>query len=306
MTHRRALAYVHLVALLFGLVGVLGTWIHASPVVITMGRAAFAAGVLALAARLRGRPALGRLGMRRATALGVSGCLMALHWVTFFVAVKVGGVAVATLGFASFPAFITLLEAAVFRETVRPAEWLLLGLVTAGLVLVTPSLDLSDSGTAGLAWGIASGLSFALLALANRRMAGGMDPMQVACGQNLVVALVTLPFAAGQLSGLSAGAWFWLAVLGVFCTGLAHSLFVSSLAWLQARTVGMVIALEPVYAIAFAWALFGQQPSVRTLLGAAVIVAAIVGAGLSKPAPPRVARKAGQGAIGRNGESSGL
>ena len=141
---------------------------------------------------------------------------------TFFVSVKVGGIAIATLGFASFPAFITLFEGLIFRERVRLAEWLLLGLVTAGLVLVTPSFDLADQGTVGLAWGLLSGLTFALLALSNRRSASGMDPMQVACWQNLVVALVMLPFAAAQLPSVAAVDWLWLALLGVFCTGLSH------------------------------------------------------------------------------------
>ncbi len=175
----------------------------------------------------------------------------------------------------------------------RLAEWLLLGLVTAGLVLVTPSFDLADQGTIGLAWGLLSGLTFALLALSNRRSASGMDPMQVACWQNLVVALVMLPFAAGQLPALPAMDWFWLALLGVFCTGLSHFLFVSSLTRLNARSAGLVIALEPVYAIAFAWMLFSQQPTVRMMAGAALIVAAIVWSGLRKApvAPESVPQK---------------
>lgn len=166
----------------------------------------------------------------------------------------------------------------------RLAEWLLLGLVTAGLVLVTPSFDLADQGTVGLAWGLLSGLTFALLALSNRRSASGMDPMQVACWQNLVVALVMLPFAAAQLPSVAAVDWLWLALLGVFCTGLSHYLFVSSLTRLNARSAGLVIALEPVYAIAFAWALFSQQPTPRMLAGAALIVTAIVWSGLRKAA----------------------
>lgn len=214
--------------------------------------------------------------------LVIAGALLAAHWVTFFISVKVGGIAIATLGFASFPAFITLFEGLIFRERVRLAEWLLLGLVTAGLVLVTPSFDLADQGTIGLAWGLLSGLTFALLALSNRRSASGMDPMQVACWQNLVVALVMLPFAVGQLPALPATDWFWLALLGVFCTGLSHFLFVSSLTRLNARSAGLVIALEPVYAIAFAWLLFSQQPTVRMMAGAALIVAAIVWSGLRK------------------------
>lgn len=235
---------------------------------------------------MRRRPLLGALTPAQLFVLVIAGALLAAHWVTFFISVKVGGIAIATLGFASFPAFITLFEGLIFRERVRLAEWLLLGLVTAGLVLVTPSFDLADQGTIGTAWGLLSGLTFALLALSNRRSASGMDPMQVACWQNLVVALVMLPFAVGQLPALPAMDWFWLALLGVFCTGLSHFLFVSSLTRLNARSAGLVIALEPVYAIAFAWLLFSQQPTVRMMAGAALIVAAIVWSGLRKtPAP---------------------
>src|SRR5690606_7020073 len=196
--------------------------------------------------------------------------------------VKTGGIAIATLGFASFPAFITLFEALLFRERVRMAEWLLLALVTSGLVLVTPSFDFADQGTVGLAWGLLSGLSFALLALTNRRSTVGLDPMQVACGQNIVVVLAMLPFAASQLPMLPALDWLWLALLGIFCTGLSHFFFVSSLTRLNARSAGLVIALEPVYAIAFAWMLFAQQPTLRMAAGAALIVAAIVWSGLRK------------------------
>jgi len=284
MTRQRALTYIHIAAVLFGLTGVFGELIQASAAVITLGRAAFAVVALGIFARMRRKPLLGVLTPAQLFVLVLAGALLAAHWVTFFISVKVGGIAIATLGFASFPAFITLFEGLIFRERVRLAEWLLLGLVTAGLVLVTPSFDLANQGTIGLAWGLLSGLSFALLALSNRRSASGMDPMQVACWQNVVVALVMMPFAVGQLPALPAQDWVWLALLGVFCTGLSHYLFVSSLTRLNARSAGLVIALEPVYAIAFAWVLFSQEPTPRMLAGGALIVAAIVWSGLRKQA----------------------
>jgi len=92
----------------------------------------------------------------------------------------------------------------------------------------------------------------------------------------VMVVLLTLPIAWGELASLQAVSWLWLALLGVFCTGLSHYLFVSSLTHLNARTAGLVIALEPVYAIAFAWLLFAQQPTVRTIAGALLILAASV------------------------------
>ncbi|MNE65228.1 EamA-like transporter family protein [compost metagenome] len=100
--------------------------------------------------------------------------------------------------------------------------------------------------------------------------------MQVAFWQNVVVAALVAPFAFTHLVSTSLGGddWVNLALLGVFCTGLSQFLFVKSLEGLEARTAGMIIALEPVYAILGAWWLFGEQPSLRMAAGAALIVLA--------------------------------
>lgn len=292
--HVSALAAAHGVAVLFGLTGILGALIRFDAVAITAGRAGFAAAALLVLALAQRRPLLQGLGPHRAGIVLTNGFLLAVHWITFFLAVKVGGVAVATLGFASFPAFIALLDVVLFRERIGRAEGTMLALVTLGLVLVTPSFDVGDQGTVGLLWGLASGLSFAGLAICNRRGNRGMDAIQVAFWQNLVVALLVLPLLGLGLvppqvahsqatSSLVTGAaaidwasWFWLAVLGVLCTGLAHTLFVKSLESLDARSAGMIIALEPVYAIACAWWLFGEEPSGRMLVGASLIILATV------------------------------
>ena len=351
--HVSALAAAHGVAVLFGLTGILGALIRFDAVAITAGRAGFAATALLVLALAQRRPLRQGLGPRRAGIVLASGFLLAVHWITFFMAVKVGGVAVATLGFASFPAFIALLDVVLFRERIGRAEGTMLALVTLGLVLVTPSCDVGDQGTVGLLWGLASGLSFAGLAICNRRGNRGMDAIQVAFWQNLVVALLVLPLLGLGLAGGSDGlpttdavhpvsqveasqappiqlapsqlapsqvapsqvapsqvapsqvapsqvvpsqvahsqapsslvteaaaidwaSWFWLAVLGVLCTGLAHTLFVKSLESLDARSAGMIIALEPVYAIACAWWLFGEEPSGRMLVGASLIILATV------------------------------
>lgn len=292
--HVSALAAAHGAAVLFGLTGILGALIRFDAVAITAGRAGFAATALLVLALVQRRPLRQGLGSRRAGIVLASGFLLAVHWITFFMAVKVGGVAVATLGFASFPAFIALLDVVLFGERIGRAEGTMLALVTLGLVLVTPSFDVGDQGTVGLLWGLASGLSFAGLAICNRRGSRGMDAIQVAFWQNLLVALLVLPLlglglAPPQIAHSQApsswvtGAaaidlvsWFWLAVLGILCTGLAHTLFVKSLESLDARSAGMIIALEPVYAIACAWWLFGEEPSGRMLVGASLIILATV------------------------------
>src|SRR5690606_38672945 len=188
----------------------------------------FAVLALLLAAQLLRRGGA-RQSVRQRAGLVLGALLLGGHWLTFFVAVKVAGVGIATLGFASFPAFTVLLEGLLFRERTRPIEYAMVVLVCLGLVLVTPDFDLSSQATSGLLWAVLSGLLFALLSLLNRASTRGVEPVQAALYQNLTVLLVFMPLAWPTLPSVQAQDWLWMAMLGIFCTGLAHSLFVASL-----------------------------------------------------------------------------
>ncbi len=275
MTHRNALLAIHFGALMFGLSGVFGKLADSTPLIITLGRAGFAVVALLLAARfLRSGGAAPSPRQRAGLLLG--GLLLGGHWLTFFIAVKIGGVGIATLGFASFPAFTVLLEGVLFRERTRPVEFGMVALVCVGLLLVTPQFDLASESTLGLIYGILSGLMFALLSLLNRAVTRGVDPVQAALWQNCIILLCLLPFSWSSLPAVPAMDWLWLALLGVLCTGLAHSLFVASLKVLKARTTSVIFSLEPVYGIAIAWWLFNEQPSLGMLAGGALIILASV------------------------------
>ncbi len=276
MTPRQhGLTSAHIAAVFFGLTGVLGHIIYAPPMTITFGRALFAVVALWAVARYLKTSLTRGLQRRAIVSLLWSGVALAIHWVTFFIAVKTGGIAIATLGFASFPAFITLLERVVLKDQVNLIDWLLVVLVISGLILVTPAIDLNNAGTIGLFWGILSAITFATLALINRTL-GGLNAVQVAFWQNLVVMLLCLPLGLGGMFVLSGNSLLWLIVLGVICTALSHFLFVHSLRSITARSAGLIIALEPVYAIAFAMILFNEQPTLRMALGAVLIIAAAV------------------------------
>jgi len=283
MNSRTALVGLHIGALLFGLSGVFGKLAAAGPGMIVFGRAALAVVALACFARLAQARRWQSLGKGDWGWLLCGGVLLAMHWVSFFIAVKTGGVAVATLGFASFPAFTVILEGLLFREKIRRAEVLLVLLVSIGLVLVTPEFDLASDATSGLLWAILSGLLFALLSLSNRASGGRIPPVQAALCQNAVVALCLLPAAMPDLVSVRAMDWLWISLLGVFCTGLAHSLFVAGLAVVKARVAAVIFALEPIYGIVFAWLLFSEQPTLRMLMGGALIILAIIASSRMAP-----------------------
>lgn len=287
MNHRQALWGLHISAVAFGLTGVFGKLALASAAVVVFGRACFA--VLSLLV-VAGRASDRRLPSPRQLAwLGLAGLALGGHWLTFFHAVKLAGVAIGTLGFASFPAFTVLLEAVVFRERIRATEWALVALVTGGLLLVTPPAQAGSTLGTGLAWAVFSGFLFSVYSLMSRVSAGKLNPAQTAMWQNMAIALVLLPVVWTQLPQVRAMDWFWMAMLGVFCTGVAHSIFVASLSVLKARTASMFFALEPVYGIAIAWVLFHERPTPLMLVGGLLIIAAIALTSLRKAPEPAAA-----------------
>jgi drug/metabolite transporter (DMT)-like permease len=282
-SHAAALLGLHVAVLLFGFAGLFGKWLSLAPGVIVLGRTLVASIALGLVLRMT-EERLGSFEWR----LGVNGGVLALHWVSFFQAIQVSTVAVALLGFASFPLFVLLLETTLLRRRLRVDEWATAALVTAGLLLLVPEFRLENRTLQGLLWGIVSGFSFALLAVCNKALAGRHSAGQIAFWQNACAALCLLPVLAVAPSTLDARSLMLLAALGVLCTALAHTLFIRSLRALSAHTASVVAALEPVYGIVLAFLLLGEIPPPRTIAGGALIVgAAMLGTvRASRPASP--------------------
>jgi drug/metabolite transporter (DMT)-like permease len=229
MTPRTALGALHIGALMFGLTGVFGKLAAASPAVIVFGRAAFAVARPGVFRPLRQSARLAETAGRGLAASGPQRRVAGRALAEFFVSVKIAGVAIATLGFASFPAFTVILEGLIFRERIRANEIILVVLVTVGLVLVTPAFDLASGATIGLLWAVLSGLLFSLLSLTNRASSGRIPAVQAALCQNVVVALCLLPVAAPQLSEVRAWTGCGSACSG--CSAPASLIACSSPVW---------------------------------------------------------------------------
>ena len=96
MKERNALLAIHLGALLFGLSGIFGKLANTAPMIITFGRGLFAVIALALFAQFIARGRSANPNLRQLAMLGLGGLLLGAHWITFFHAVQVAGVAIAT------------------------------------------------------------------------------------------------------------------------------------------------------------------------------------------------------------------
>ena len=217
---------LHLAVFLFGLAGLFGKLLHLPPTAIVLGRTALGAVTLLAILQITRTPR----HMTRARILRAipSGLLLAVHWVTFFRAIQVSSVAIGLLSYATFPIFVVLLDALLSRSRLLMRDLLLAVVVFAGLALVVPKYELGNRTAQGALWGLVSGLTFALLTIWNRTLVRGTPAIVVALWQNVWAAAALLPLGQPLLH-LSFPQALLLGLLGVFCTAVAHWLFIDAL-----------------------------------------------------------------------------
>jgi drug/metabolite transporter (DMT)-like permease len=278
--NRHSLVEIHLAVLLFGLAGLFGKFLSLSPFFIVLGRTFFASLTLSVAlfyAKTRIRPH----SKQDLAVLIFLGMILAVHWTTFFHAIQISTVAVGLLTFSTFPIFVTFMEPWFFNEKLRRFDILTAGSVVLGLILVVPSFDFRNHITQGAFWGTVSGFTFAVLSILNRKYVATYPPILIVCYQNWMATLTLLPLLFFKKISVQPTDILLLAILGIFCTALAHVLFIKSLVHIKTQLASITACLEPVYGILFAFALLGEVPAWRTILGGAVILGTIAAASMN-------------------------
>ena len=117
-TDRKDILYLNTAVMLFGLAGVVAQYIEIPSILIALGRVVSSSLFLFLILKA-GKKDI-RLDSRRDYYLIVFiGCVLAVHWTSFFHSVQVSTVAVGTMMSVTFPMFVTFIEPVVFREKLR-------------------------------------------------------------------------------------------------------------------------------------------------------------------------------------------
>lgn len=276
---------LHIAVFLFGLAGVLGKFLTVPSTAIVLGRTAI--GAVVLAPVVRARVSKNEVSRRAVFALIPSGALLAFHWFTFFYSIQLSSVATGLLSYATFPIFVVFIEPLFQmrraipghlqskRFVIQKRDLIYALLVCIGLILVIPSYDFNDRFFRGIVWGVFSALSFALLTILNRRTVAGVHPLVIGLFQNLWAAVFLSPLYAPLLT-ISLTELITIIILGVFCTALAHTLFIDALASVRSQLASVTAALEPVYGIILGLLVLGEYPTFRELLGGVFIVGVVV------------------------------
>ncbi|MDC7996301.1 DMT family transporter [Altibacter sp. HG106] len=291
----RQYLHLHVIVFIWGFTAVLGALITIDAIPLVWYRMLLASIFIALFIAWR------KIGLRfkTLTLLGfaLSGLIIAVHWITFFGAIKVSNVSV-TLAVMSTGAFFTsLLEPLFFKRKVIGYEVFFGILVVAGLYLI---FDLETDYTEGILLALAASFLGALFSVINGRYAQQYKAAAITFYELLAgVACITLYLliegrfttAFFQLSGTD---WGYLLLLASACTAYAFIASVHVMRWLSPYTVMLTINLEPVYGILLALLILGSDEymSPQFYYGAGLILITVIANGILKVWKRKRQRKA--------------
>lgn len=155
--------------------------------------------------------------------------------------------------------------------------WLSVGLAVVGLYLLTGAgtspVNLGDLLMLGCA------LAFAVQITLIDRHAGELDGIRLNCVQSLVCSVLSCVFMlATETVELSrvVDCWLPLGYAGILSMGVAYSLQIIGQRSIEPAAASLIMSLESVFSVLFAWLLLGQTMTVRELLGCALVFGAVL------------------------------
>ena len=273
---RRAYIELHIAVLLFGITAIIGRLISLDAVTLVWWRVLITA--VSLLAFASVRSALKSIDRKRMIQYMLLGGVIGLHWVTFFLSIKLANVSVALVAFATQSFFTSLIEPLVTRNPVQKYE-ILLGLtIIPAMAFIVREVDTSLH--LGIWVGIASAVLIAIFVSFTKRLITTAEPLQITFFQMtgacifISAYLVAIPMEAVQWQLPVGVDILYILVLALLCTTLAYVFAIRSLRHLTAFTSNLTTNLEPIYGILLAVLIF-QENEVLTpgfYLGAAIII----------------------------------
>ena len=194
--------------------------------------------------------------------------------VLFFGALKLMPLAqTVALTFTS-PFFMVLISSVMLGDPITRRSMIATAIGFLGVVVMLAEKFASDAGSPlGFALALASALAYALSIILSRRDTAHDSVPQMIVAQNIIVTLITLPFALYWYEPVSGGTLLQFLIIGAFGT-----VGQSAIAWAYkhapATLLGPLEFTSLIWAVTFGILFFGETPSLYTLVGSAIIIAA--------------------------------
>jgi drug/metabolite transporter (DMT)-like permease len=258
---KKALLQLHLSVFLAGFTGVLGRLITINESLLVWYRMFFSALILLAISMFTKKIKL--LHWKEMLPLIGIGGIIALHWVTFYGAIKYANISVALVCFSSVGFFSSFLDPLISRRKLIMTEVLLGLMVMLGVYLI---FHFDQHFRTGILFGIISAFLATIFPILNKKFVGkhGADTITFyEIGGGWMVLNFVVPVYLLYTPVLTylpdAKDLFWLLFMSLFCTVLAFNLSVRALSKVSPFTVNLSFNLEPVYGILLAFLIYNEH-----------------------------------------------
>lgn len=280
MSTRTAQLQIHFCVLLWGFTAIFGKLITLPALPLVWWRMILVTAILVFIPRVR--RAWRAMPLRLVAAYAGIGCIIALHWLTFYASIKLANASVGATCMALGPVFLAVIEPLIVRRRFDPRELLLSAAMVPGVALVVGGVPAGMRS--GIIVGAISALLVAIFGTLNKKLVDRADPLAVTgieLGAGAALLTIIAPLAAGEGTAFplpGARDALYLLILAVGCTLLPFTLALVALRKLSAFGAQLAVNLEPLYAIVIAMVLLGEHHELgpRFYAGVAIILALVL------------------------------
>jgi drug/metabolite transporter (DMT)-like permease len=271
--------HLHFIVFIWGFTAILGALISIDAVPLVWYRVLLASAALYLVLRIRKVRFDENWADLLKLALG--GLIVALHWVTFFHAIKISTVSTTLVSLSSSAFFVVLIKPFFERKKFQWYELFLALVAIVGFVVIFRSETVY---TEGILVALASAFLVALFAVMNSRFIQKYSGSKIAFYELFfaMVFLSALLLVEGKFTPdfftMSQQDWIYLLVLALVCTAYPFVVATNLLKKMSPFTIVLTNNLEPVYGIILALLIFGDKEmmSLQFYLGALVILSCVI------------------------------
>ncbi len=276
---------LHLIVFIWGFTAILGALITLEALPLVWYRMLFASCFIFLFLIYKGYS----LQVSKKLLFGFlfAGLIIALHWLTFFKAIKESNISVTLACLATGAFFASILEPIFYK---RKIIWYEVGfglIVIAGLYII---FKVEGHFFYGIVLALCSAFLSALFSVINGKFAKLYNPTVISFYEILggvlflsIYLLFTKSFIPSFFQ-LSVNDFKWLLVLSSVCTAYAFIASVGVMKYLSPYTVMLTINLEPIYGIVLALLIFNdkEKMSPQFYIGACIILSTVILNGILK------------------------
>lgn len=271
----RPILEINLAMLFISTSGVLGKYIQLPPELTIGLRALFAAVFLGLF--ILWRKSSWYIERKDRWAIILGGVLLGAHWILFFYALQLSNVAIGMLSIFTYPVITSLLEPLLLKTKFYGIHIFLAILVLFGLYFLAPEFNLENDHTIAIILGVSSALCYALRNLIMKTKVHRYEGSILMWYQIVVIAVALTPVFFLNVSWPSVQTQLpYIAILGLLTTTIGHTLFLSNFKHFSVTTASLMSSTQPIYGIILGILFLGEIPSMRTIVGGALILISVV------------------------------